>query len=201
MQSKVLILSCTVAKMQDSPRYLPSIPTSYPPPLKFALAHNVAITCLQPLHCLTHHLINYLLRRLLLIHNRSNLAHQEGSRIIQRIVIDVIPQPLHIILNGDLAPRREFLDFLGAIVFPVVDVWVLAHSERTSSEDDGSDVIVEASGSDSLLVSLWRAGLLGQDEAGANPDGAGAEHERGGERLTIEDATCGDDLDLLAGIL
>lgn len=56
-----------------------------------------------------------------------------------------------------------------------------------------------AGGADGLLVRLGRAGLVGQDEAGADPDGAGAHHEGGGQQLAVVDAAGGDDLDGAAG--
>lgn len=42
---------------------------------------------------------------------------------------------------------------------------------------------------------LGSAGLVGEDEAGTDPDGAGAHHERRGEELTVVDTSSGDDLD------
>ena len=56
-----------------------------------------------------------------------------------------------------------------------------------------------ARGADGLLVRLGRTGLVGEDEAGADPDGAGAHHQGGSEELTVVDATGGDDLDGATG--
>jgi hypothetical protein len=44
-------------------------------------------------------------------------------------------------------------------------------------------------------VCARRTGLFGQHEAGADPDGAGAEHEGRRQGLAVEDAAGGDDLD------
>lgn len=56
-----------------------------------------------------------------------------------------------------------------------------------------------AGGADGLLVRLGGAGLVGQDEAGADPDGAGAHHEGSGQQLAVVNTTSGDDLDGAAG--
>ena len=47
-------------------------------------------------------------------------------------------------------------------------------------------------------MGLGRAGLLGQDEAGADPDAGGTEHERAGERLAVVETARRDDLHGLA---
>ena len=68
----------------------------------------------------------------------------------------------------------------------------------TYREDDGSDVVVKASGTDGILVSLGRTGLIGKDEASTDPHGRGSQHQGGGERLTIEETSSGNDLYVLA---
>jgi hypothetical protein len=55
-----------------------------------------------------------------------------------------------------------------------------------------------ASSSDGLLVSLWRTSLISQDEAGTDPDGAGAQHKSCSNRLSIEDTTSSNNLHWLA---
>jgi hypothetical protein len=69
----------------------------------------------------------------------------------------------------------------------------------TYSEDNGTDVILEASGTDSLLVSLGGTGLISQDEAGTDPDGGSAEHEGSSNRVTVVKTTGSDDLHGLTG--
>ena len=93
-----------------------------------------------------------------------------------------------------MALRRQLLDLLRAVGLPVVDVRVVAHAQRTAGEDDRADVVVEARGADGFLVRLGSAGLLGQDEAGADPDGAGAQRHGGRQTLAVEEAAGGDDL-------
>jgi hypothetical protein len=66
-------------------------------------------------------------------------------------------------------------------------------------EDDGADVVVKARGADSLLVSLWRTGLVGKNESGTDPHGAGTEHKSSSDRLTVEETSSGHDLDVKAG--
>jgi hypothetical protein len=69
---------------------------------------------------------------------------------------------------------------------------------KTYGEDDGADVVVKPRGAHGLLVRARRTGLLGQHEAGADPDGAGAKHEGRSQRLAVEDAAGGNDLDGLS---
>ena len=68
----------------------------------------------------------------------------------------------------------------------------------TYSENNGTDVVLETGGTDSLLVSLGSTGLIGQDEASADPDGGGTEHEGSGNRVPVVKTTSSDDLDGLA---
>lgn len=65
-------------------------------------------------------------------------------------------------------------------------------------EDDCSNVVIEAGCSYGLLVCLRCTSLLGKDEAGANPNRAGAQHQRSGQRLTVEETACSNDLDVVA---
>lgn len=102
--------------------------------LELALADNVAISCLNPLHCLRNHLVNNLFRRLPLVNNSGSFAHQEWPRVVECVVINVVTHLFHIVLDGDLASCREFLDFVLPILFPVLDVWVYANSEGTALE-------------------------------------------------------------------
>ena len=50
---------------------------------------------------------------------------------------------------------------------------------RTYGEDYGSHVVVETGCSDGFLVRFGCAGFLGENEASADPDGVGAEHQCG----------------------
>lgn len=93
---------------------------------------------------------------------------------------------------------REVLDLSLSVLFPVLDVWVVAHAQRTAGEDDGAHVVVVTGCADGFLVRLGRAGLFAQNEASADPDGRGAEHQCCCETLTVEDTTGGDHLDWLA---
>jgi hypothetical protein len=70
---------------------------------------------------------------------------------------------------------------------------------ETYSEDDGSDIVVEACSANGFLVGLGSTGLGGQNETGADPDSAGTEHESSGDTLSIEQATGSNDLNGLAG--
>lgn len=88
-------------------------------------------------------------------------------------------------------------------LLPVCDyhgvVCEIRGGRKTYSEDDCADVVVEARSADCLLVCLWCASLLGQDEAGADPNTSGTEHEGRGERLAVEETAGSNDLHGLAG--
>ena len=156
---------------------------------------------------------------LLLIDDGGSLAHQVGASVVDCVVVDVIGQVLEVVLNGDNTLSGKLLDILGTVILPVLDVGVLADTEGTTlfscqqqitsieqannkgtySEDDGANSVVEAGGTDSLLVSLRGTGLIGQDEAGTNPDSGGAQHQRSSNRLAVVQTTGGDNLHGIAG--
>ena len=48
-------------------------------------------------------------------------------------------------------------------------------------------------------MGLGSTGLIGQDEAGADPNGRGAKHESSGNRVTVVETTGSDDLHGLTG--
>lgn len=106
--------------------------------------------------------------------------------------------PAHVLLEIDLirngALGNEFLHLLGTVGLPVVDIRIVAHAHGTTGEDDSSDIVVVAGCANSILVSLGCASFVRQDEAGTDPDTAGAHHERGGEELAVVNTTGGDDL-------
>lgn len=70
--------------------------------------------------------------------------------------------------------------------------------QNTYSEDDGSDVVVETGGADSLLVVLGGTGLISKDESSTNPDTGSTKHEGRGNALAVEDTAGSNNLDGLA---
>jgi hypothetical protein len=163
--------------------------------LKLTLRHNSRAALPNLIHSTLHHIVDDLLRRQALVDNSTSLAHQERPSIVHRVIVNIIPQALQVVLDGNVALRRQLLDLLRAVRLPVVNVRVVAHAQRTTGEDDGADVVVEAGGADGFLVRFRRAGFLGQDEASADPDGAGAQRHGGRQGLAVEEAAGGDDLD------
>jgi hypothetical protein len=146
--------------------------------LEFWLADNIAVTRRHPFNCVTDHVVNNLLGWQLVVGHGSGLAHEEWSGIVEGIVINIITHRLHVVLNWNLASSGELLDLLSAVLLPVGNVWVVADTERTSlqvklacclkvlrvathSEDNGADVVIEASCSDGLLMRLGCTSLLG----------------------------------------
>lgn len=77
-------------------------------------------------------LVNDSLGRLLLVDNGGNLAHQPRTGIVQSLVIDIIGQVLHIVLDRDDTLGGELLDLIVTVLLPVDDVRVLANTEGTS---------------------------------------------------------------------
>lgn len=102
-------------------------------------------------------------------------------------------------LDGDNTLSSELLDLVGTVLLPVQDVSVLADAQGATSEDNSTDVILEASSADSLLVGGGGTGLFGQNEAGTDPDGGGTEHEGSSDGVAVEQTTGSDDLHGLAG--
>lgn len=101
-------------------------------------------------------------------------------------------------LNGDDTLACQLLDLLCAVLLPVGDICVVADPQWATSEDDGADIVIEASGLDGVLVGLGGTGLVSEDESGTDPDGAGAHHQSSSNGLSVVDSTCGNDLDGLA---
>lgn len=173
------------------------------------------VSLLHPRHCVVDELVYYSLGRLLLVDNGGTLAHEEWPELVKRVVaiiialsgivvaaggtIGLVHDLVEVGLVGDCALGGELLHLGLAVDLPVVDVGVVAHAQRSAGEDERPDVVIVARGADGLLVGLGGSGLIGQDETGADPNGAGAHHERSSEKLAVVDAAGGDDLDGPAG--
>jgi hypothetical protein len=69
---------------------------------------------------------------LLLVDNGSNLAHQVRAGVVKCVVVDVIGQVLHVVLDGNNTLGSELLDLLVTVLLPVEDVRVLANTEGTT---------------------------------------------------------------------
>jgi hypothetical protein len=154
---------------------------------------------LQPLYSITDKLVDNFPCGLLVFHNSSDLAHQERARIVHCLVIKIVAQLLEVVLDRQYALAGELLDLARPVLFPVCNVWVVADTERSAREDDCADVVVPASSSDGLLVSLGSASLLRQNEASADPYTSSTKCEHGGQRLAVVHASGCDDEHLLPG--
>lgn len=150
----------------------------------------------------------------MLVDNGSALAHEEGAESLKRVVVLVVREVLDANLGGELlaavisveelveislvgdgALGSELLHLLLALGLPVVDVRVVADAHGTAGEDDGADVVVVARGADGLLVGAGSAGLIGENEAGADPDASGAHHESSSDSGAVGDTAGSNDLD------
>lgn len=164
--------------------------------LELALGHNGRVALPDLIHSTLHHLVDDLPRRLALVDNRTGLAHQERPGIIHGVIVDIIAHALQVVLHRNYTLGRQLLDLLRTLDLPVVDVRVVAHAQRAAGEDDCADVVVEAGGADGFLVRLGSTSLLGEDEAGADPDSTGAESHGGCQTLAVEETASGHDLDV-----
>ncbi len=158
----------------------------------------------------------------MLVDNGGALAHEEGAESLERVIVLVVGEVLdanllaevrsaalvallhlhelvEIGLVGDGALGGELLHLGLAAGLPVVNVGVVADAHGATGEDDCADVVVVAGSADGLLVGAGGAGLVGEDEAGADPDAGGAHHEGRGEELAVVNTTSSDDLDGAAG--
>lgn len=93
---------------------------------------NHLVALLQQNSGISDKLINDSLGRLLLVDNGGNLAHQVGTGIVQSVIIDIIGQVLHIVLDGDDTLSGELLNLIVAVLLPVDDVRILANTEGTT---------------------------------------------------------------------
>lgn len=178
-------------------------------------ADDELATLLQLGNSIVDELVNDGLGGLLDVDNGGSLAHEEGAELLKRVVIllvvgllgglddgrllTTVEDLVEVGLVGDGTLGGELLHLLLAVGLPVVDVGVVAHAHGAASEDDCADVVVVTGGADGVLVGLGSAGLVGQDEAGADPDGGGTHDESRSEGLAVADTTGGDDLDRSAG--
>jgi len=155
---------------------------------------------LQLLHCLSDHFVHDSLSGHLIVDNGSDLTHQERARIIHNFIVELPAtlQLLDITFIGNYSLTRQFRNLVPAIGLPVRNVRVVTDSQWPTSEDDGTDIVIEASSTDSLLVSFRCTSLLRKDKPGTHPYGRGAHYEGSSKGLAAEDATRCDDLDLLA---
>ena len=113
--------------------------------------------------------------------------------------ISTLTQRLKVVLDGNNTLARKLLNLSSAVLLPILDICVRPDTERSAGEDDGTNIVVVASSSDSLLVSLWGTSLISQDEAGTDPNGGSTEHKSSSNSLSIVNTTSCDYLNRCAG--
>ena len=69
---------------------------------------------------------------LLLVDDGRNLAHQEGTGVVEGLVIDIVGKVLKVVLDRDDTLGGELLDLVLAVLLPVGDVGVVADTEGTA---------------------------------------------------------------------
>ena len=77
-------------------------------------------------------LINNCLSGLLLVDHSSGLTHQVRTGVVNRVVINIIRQVFKVVLDRNDTLGGQLLDILGTVFFPVLNVGVLADTERTT---------------------------------------------------------------------
>lgn len=171
---------------------------------------NHLVASLQPRNSVVYELVHNSLCGLLLVHNSCALAHEVRSVLVEEILILIVVVVVVVIVGAlsklveiglvrDDTLGNELLDLGLAVGLPIVDVVVVAHAHGTARPDESADVIIVARCAHSVLVGLWCTGLVGEDEAGSDPDGTGAHHKRGSEELAVVNTTGSDNLDGAAG--
>lgn len=77
-------------------------------------------------------LINNCLSGLLLVDHSSGLTHQVRTGVVNRVVVNIIRQVFKVVLDRNDTLGGQLLDILGTVFFPVLNVGVLADTERTT---------------------------------------------------------------------
>lgn len=173
---------------------------------------------MQPSDSITNKLIDDGLRGLKVVDNSGSFTHQPRAGVVQRLVIDIVRKFLKVVFNRDDTLLGKFLNIGRAVLFPVLDIWVVANAEWpplenalirnpslrdmqkdvTYSKDNRADVVVKPGGSNGLLVGLWSTGFFREDEAGSNPYSGGTKHKSCSHRLAVEETSGSNDLNRLA---
>lgn len=156
---------------------------------------------MQPGNGIVNKLVHDSLCGLLLVDNGSALAHEVRSVLVKDVLLIVVlalagflGELIEIGLVRDGTLGDELLDLGLTVGLPIVNVVIVADTHRAAGPDDGTDVVIVTRCADSLLVGLGGAGLVSENEAGSDPDGASTHHKRGGEKLAIVDTTSSDNL-------
>jgi hypothetical protein len=98
-------------------------------PLQFG--HHL-LPLIQPSDGIPNHLVDNGLGALPLVDHGGSFAHQEGAGVVHGLVVNVVAEFLEVVLDGDGAFGGQFFDFSGPVLFPVLDVRVVADSERSA---------------------------------------------------------------------
>lgn len=77
-------------------------------------------------------LIDNCLGRLLLVHHSGDLTHQVRAGVLKVLIINIVGNILHIVLDWDYTLRCKLFNFRLAVVLPVEDVVVLAYAQGTA---------------------------------------------------------------------
>lgn len=77
---------------------------SHPHPIsqfRFSSCYKHRLPLSQPTHCTINHLVDDCFGAFLFVHYGRDFAHQERSRVVQGLIIDVVGQFLEIVFHGN----------------------------------------------------------------------------------------------------
>jgi len=160
---------------------------------------NEAVATLELVNGTLDNLVDDLPGGLALVDQSSNLAHQMGAALLKSLLINVLGEVLHVMLDWDLASGGEFPNLGLAVLFPVLDVWVALDTKRTAGEDQSADVVVKSGTLDGLLVGRRSIGLVAKNKAGSDPDTGSTQHQGSSQGVSAVHSTSSKNLDGLAG--
>lgn len=92
---------------------------------------NHGIPFLHPLDGIRDHLVHDSLGALLLPHHCRGLAHEEWPSVVHGLVIDILGS-FKVMFDGNDTFAGQVLDLLCSILFPILDVRIVAHPEWSS---------------------------------------------------------------------
>ena len=94
--------------------------------------NNHTLPLRHPCNRVTHHLVHNSFCALLLVDHGCGLAHQERARAVHCLVVNVVSERLEVMFNWDSAFGSERFDLGGAVLFPVLDVRIVADAEGSA---------------------------------------------------------------------
>ena len=96
------------------------------------------MTLVHPPDRIRDHLVDDSLGRLLFTDDSRGFAHEERASVVHGLIVDFI-HVLKVVLHRDDTFAGEILDLLCPVLFPVLNIGVVAHPERSALSKPFSD--------------------------------------------------------------